>query len=282
MESRLQLHFVCHSVILILPKSQIRKRCDMSDQDLKNTFEWHDVLAAFSLLSRLPVPVDHQRAGERAANAVWAFPLVGASLGAIAGLVAVILQMFLLPSGLTAACALLTLIALSGAMHEDGLADCADGFWGGHNRARRLEIMHDSSVGAYGVVVLIIFMLAQWSAIESLLYANPILVLAGIGAVSRLPMIFAMWIMPNARNDGLSVGVGMPSTQSVQLSTTLTFLIALIAFGWAGIGVFIIALLAAVPLFVIANIKIEGQTGDVLGASQKCAEIGAFAAVLIL
>ena len=254
----------------------------MNDQQMDTSPELHDIWAAFSLLTRLPVPVDHERAGKRAALSVWAYPIVGACLGAIAGLVAVLLQMLLLPSGLTAAAALLVLIALSGAMHEDGLADCADGFWGGHTREKRLEIMHDSSVGAYGVVVLIVFLLAQWSAIEAILFANPIALLAGVGAVSRLPMVLALWTMPNARNDGLSARVGMPSALSVQLAVLSAFIISMIAFGWLGFAILIIAVLCAVPIFFIANSKIEGQTGDVLGASQKCAEIGAFAAVLIL
>jgi adenosylcobinamide-GDP ribazoletransferase len=254
----------------------------MSDTEQNIHVEPHDILAAFSLLTRLPVPVDHERAGQRANAATWAYPLVGAAVGALSGLVYVIATALLIPSGLGAALALLTLIALTGAMHEDGLADCADGFWGGHTRERRLEIMKDSAIGAYGTVILIVFLLAQWSAFESLAFGKPILTFAAVGAISRLPMVLAMWVMPNARETGLSAGVGMPGAVSVQIACALTLILAVLLLGWVGIAVAAIGIASSVPVFLIANAKIGGQTGDVLGASQKCAELGALAAILAI
>lgn len=254
----------------------------MSDTQNHITPEPHDILAAFSLLTRLPVPVDHTRSGERAAVATWAYPIVGAAVGALSGLAVSIAMALLLPSGMAAAIGVLVAVALTGAMHEDGLADCADGFWGGHDRERRLEIMKDSSIGAYGAVVLMIFLLAEWSAIEALVFSSPILTFAGIGAVSRLPMVLAMWVMPNARKNGLAAGVGMPPTVAVQIATGITLAIAMITLSWAGIGAMIFAGLAALIVGAIANAKIEGYTGDVLGAMQKCAALAALAAVLMI
>ena len=252
----------------------------MNDTENQNRPEAHDILAAFSLLTRLPVPVDHTRSGERANLATWAYPIVGAVVGALSGLVLTIAMALLLPSGLAAAFALLAAAALTGAMHEDGLADCADGFWGGPDRTRRLEIMKDSSIGAYGAVVLIIFLLAEWSAIEALVFSNPILTFAGIGAISRLPMVLAMWVMPNARDNGLAAGVGMPPAMSVQIATGITLMIALITLGWVGIAAMVFAVLAALIIGAIANTKIEGYTGDVLGAMQKCAVLAALGSYL--
>lgn len=254
----------------------------MSDTENSAPLEPHDILAAFSLLTRLPVPVDHDRAGARASVATWAYPLVGAVVGALAGIVYMIATQLMIPSGIGAALALLTLVALTGAMHEDGLADCADGFWGGHTRERRLEIMKDSAIGAYGTVILVIFLIAQWSAFESLVYGNPMLIFAGIGAISRLPMVLAMWIMPPARDNGLSAGVGMPSALAVQIACVSTLILTLVCLGWVGIFALLIGMACAVPVFLIANAKIGGQTGDVLGASQKCAELGALAAILAI
>jgi adenosylcobinamide-GDP ribazoletransferase len=254
----------------------------MSDTENTITPEPHDILAAFSLLTRLPVPVDHTRSGERAAVATWVYPIVGAAVGALSGLVVYSAMTLLLPSGFAAALGLLVAVALTGAMHEDGLADCADGFWGGHDRERRLEIMKDSSIGAYGAVVLVIFLLAEWSAIEALVFSNPILTFAGISAVSRLPMVLAMWVMPNARENGLAAGVGMPPALSVQIAMGITFAIALVTLGWAGIAAMICAVLAALIVGIIANAKIQGYTGDVLGAIQKCAALAALAAVLAI
>ena len=105
-----------------------------------------DILVALGLLSRIPVSVDPELAVTRAATATWAYPLVGAVLGGLAGLVGSILLELNLPSGMAAALALGVLVLLSGAMHEDGLADCADGLGGGHDRERRLEIMKDRRI----------------------------------------------------------------------------------------------------------------------------------------
>jgi adenosylcobinamide-GDP ribazoletransferase len=254
----------------------------MSDTENQNRPEAHDIWAAFSLLTRLPVPVDHARSGARANIATWAYPLVGAVVGALSGLAISIAMSLLLPSGLAAAIGLLMGVALTGAMHEDGLADCADGFWGGHDRARRLEIMKDSSIGAYGAIVLIIFILAEWSAIEALVFSHPILTFAGIGAISRLPMVLAMWVMPNARDNGLAAGLGMPPAMSVQIACGLGLLIAIVTLGWVGVISLVFAIGSALIVGLIANAKIGGYTGDVLGAMQKCATLGALVAVLLM
>tara|TARA_R110002096_G_scaffold377058_2_gene570930 strand:- start:11479 stop:12243 length:765 start_codon:yes stop_codon:yes gene_type:complete len=254
----------------------------MSDTENNNLPEPHDILAAFSLLTRLPVPVDHARAGARNGIATWAYPIVGAGIGALTGVVLTIAMALMLPSGMAAALALLTMIALTGAMHEDGLADCADGFWGGQTTQRRLDIMKDSAIGVYGTVILIVFLLAEYTAIEALIFGSPILTFAGIGAATRLPMVLAMFVMPNARGSGLSAGVGAPPALSVQIAIVLALLIAVITLGWAGILVLFVAILAALIVGLIANAKIGGQTGDVLGAMQKCASVAAFATVLAI
>ena len=115
-----------------------------------------DILVSTLLLTRVPVPNLPDKWFSRQAQATWAFPIVGAIIGIIA--VATILttqhldQPILVSSGI----ALAVCIILTGAMHEDGLADTADGFWGGYDATRRLEIMKDSAIGTYGVLALIL------------------------------------------------------------------------------------------------------------------------------
>jgi len=115
---------------------------------------WRDVPAALGLLTRLPVPVDTDHATARAAKAAWAYPLVGLVL---ALLLAVIgwLASGLMPE-IRAAILLAAGVIITGALHEDGLADAVDGLWGGWDKARRLEIMKDSHIGAYGVIGLVL------------------------------------------------------------------------------------------------------------------------------
>lgn len=254
----------------------------MTDKKKSTRIEVHDILAAFSLLTRISVPVNHIRAGTRANNATWAYPIVGAVIGSISGVIATIINLLGLPDSFCAVVALFALIIITGAMHEDGLADCADGFWGGQNKTRRLEIMKDSSIGVYGASALIIFLLAEWSAIEVLISDDIIWALTGVGAVSRLPMVIAMRFVSNAKNTGLSANVGRPQLISIYVAIIMSLIISLICFGILGITIFLIGLISSIPVFLIAIKKIGGQTGDVLGASQKFAEIGALLAIIIL
>jgi adenosylcobinamide-GDP ribazoletransferase len=239
-----------------------------------------DIPAAFSLLTRLPVPVDHTVAGQRASVATWAYPLVGAALGLLAGLVGSILYWFGAPASLSAIAALGTLALMTGGMHEDGLADCADGLGGGYDKVRRLEIMKDSHIGAFGAIALILFLIGRYSSLDILIETTFIPALIAVGAASRLPMALAMYAMPNARQSGLSASVGKPPETSLIVAIVLTLLICFVFVGWAGIFVFGWAMIAAVVMGLIAVRTIGGQTGDVLGAMQQWAELGALGAAV--
>jgi adenosylcobinamide-GDP ribazoletransferase len=236
-----------------------------------------DIPAAFSLLTRLPIPVDHELAGKRAATSTWAYPLVGATLGLLAGIIGSLLYWFGAPASIAAIAALTTLALTTGGMHEDGLADCADGFGGAFDKDRRLEIMKDSRIGAYGAIALIIFLLARATSMESLVNITFIPALVAVGAASRLPVVLAMYAMPNARADGLSSGVGKPPEMSLIIAIITTIILCYLCIGWSGIFVFGWAMIAAIIMAVIAHRSIGGQTGDVLGAMQQWAEVGALA-----
>ncbi|MFQ5437815.1 MAG: adenosylcobinamide-GDP ribazoletransferase [Paracoccaceae bacterium] len=248
-------------------------------------FQVADIAAAFSLLSRLPVPVDHTRAGERerAAVATWAYPLVGALLGAIAALLGNLALWLGAPAGISAALVLAALALMTGAMHEDGLADCADGIGGGNSREQRLKIMKDSRIGAFGAVALAIALIARWSGIEGLAGAGVLFwPLVAVGAASRLPMVVAMFFIEPARRDGLSSGIGMPPPRALAGAIGVALAICILSMGFQGLAVVIWAALAPLPLWFWAQARLGGQTGDVLGASQQMAEIGALAAVAAL
>lgn len=238
----------------------------------KRQFEAHDIGAAFSLLTRLPVPVDHARAGARGAASVWAWPIVGAILGGICGAVAVGLIYLGVPTGVAAAAAIGIMAIMTGALHEDGLTDSADGLGGGRNRAHALDIMKDSNIGAFGAVALCAVVIARWSGIAALPPETMIAVLSVAGAGSRTVMALAMR-MPNARDGGLSASVGQPGWSQIGVAVVISVGVAGVMFGWAGIGLLVGGLLA-VPVLIYARAKIGGQTGDILGASQMIAELG--------
>ncbi len=224
-----------------------------------------DVLAALGLLTRLPVPGRHRAAA-------WAFPLAGLVVGAIAAVVASVAMWLGVPGVLAALLALVVQAVLTGAMHEDGLADCCDGLWGGWSRAARLRIMKDSHIGTYGVLGLVLVVLLRWSALALLFDAGAVWgPLLAAAVLSRVPMVALMAGLRNARGTGLSAAVGRADWPA----TGIAALIALFVTAVAGMPVFwpaVLVLLVTVAIGALAEVKIGGQTGDVLGASQQLAE----------
>ena len=233
-----------------------------------------DLLSAFALLSRLPLP-NHKGTG---AASAWAWPLVGAVLGALAaGFASLALWAGLTP-GVAAAAVLGLLALMTGALHEDGLSDTADGLFGGWTKERRLEIMKDSRVGSYGVLALVLITLARWSALAAVLGAGGHWgALIAVGAVSRAPMALVMAALPNARGTGLSHATGRPAASVALAAGVLAAVIALVCTGLAALPMLALVALAVGLLARSARQRIGGQTGDILGASQQLAEVAALA-----
>lgn len=233
-----------------------------------------DLRLALGLLTRLPLPGHADLA--RGAAAAWAWPVAGLAV-ALAGGVAIWLTSAL-PPGVSAAAALAAMIMVTGAMHEDGLADTADGLWGGWDRERRLEIMKDSRIGAYGVIALILSLLARWSLLVGVIAAGvvwPVLIAAAL--VSRVPMVFLMALLDPARPGGLSRSVGQPSLRTAWAALALALVPALLLCGLGAVWAVVLVALLCLGLAAVAQAKIGGQTGDILGASQQIAEIAALA-----
>lgn len=240
----------------------------------KALIDRQDFPAALGLLTRLPMPVDMNRAQARGAAAAWAYPLAGLAVAAGQIAIAALCLSLGLPPGAAAALALLTAIVLTGAMHEDGLADCADGFWGGWDRARRLDIMKDSRIGAYGVIALILGLILRWSCLAVLLAGDDwALALAAVALFSRAGMVAVMAALPNARDGGLSTAVGRPATPTAATAALIAVAGGLLLLGTAAVWLVLLAAITAALCGLIARAKIGGQTGDVLGATQQVIEI---------
>jgi len=242
-----------------------------------------DIAAAAVLLTRLPVRLS-EAAAARGARAAWAYPLVGAGLGALAGAVFAAALALGLPPGPAAALALAAAAALTGALHEDGLADSADGLWGGWTRERRLEIMRDSRIGAYGVLALVFSLLLRWSALAALAAPLPaIAALVAAGGTSRAAMVWVWAALPPARADGLAAGAGQPGPATALLAGVAVLPALVLLPPVAALAALAAAGLAATALARAARARIGGQTGDVLGAVQQTAETAtllALAAIL--
>ncbi len=242
-----------------------------------------DLAAALGLLSRLPVPVDATVAQARGAAAAWAYPLAGLLIGAITALAGVVALWLGLPPALAAGLMLAVGVVVTGGLHEDGLADAADGLWGGHDRARRLEIMRDSRIGTYGVLALGLSLILRWAALTALIGAGWLWVPALVAAVlSRTAMVAVMAGLRHARGDGLAHAVGRPGMRTAQIAGGIGALVALTLTGWWVVPLALIVTAVAFGTASIAKAKIGGQTGDILGATQQLTEIAALLTLVAL
>ena len=239
-----------------------------------------DLRIAISLCTRLPVGTSMAVGGGDVARAGWAFPVAGALIGAIAAAVYWLADHLHIPPISASVLALATTVLLTGAMHEDGLADTADGLGGGRTREKKLEIMRDSRIGTFGACALGLSLLLRWSALTAIEDARAIviaLIVAHAGARAILPAF--MSVVAPARGDGLSSGAGQPPPISVAVALGLGIVALAIGFGLKPMlaGVAVLAAIALLLAF-IARHQIGGQTGDVLGALEQAAE----AALLLL
>ena len=231
-------------------------------------------VVATAFLTRIPVAAPGCSAGQLA-DAAWAFPLVGAGIGAAAAFAFLLAQLVGLGDWLAALLAVLTGIALTGALHEDGLGDAADGLIGGRDRDHALAVMRDSRLGTFGVLAIVASVLLRSAALVGIGDA----VHAGLGliaahAASRAVLPIAMRTMTPARADGLGVEAGRPSASVATAAMTIGVLISLAALGPIRGAIALGAASAAVfASGMLARRRIGGYTGDVLGAFQQIGEI---------
>jgi len=211
----------------------------------------------------------------RLADAAWAYPLVGAGIGGVAAFTFLMVQLLGLGDWPAALLTVLTGIVLTGALHEDGLADTADGVIGGHDRDQRLAIMRDSRHGTFGVVAIVLSVLLRTAALAGIgeaVYAG--LALIAAHAASRATLPFAMRALAPARADGLGAAAGTPRTPLAIAALAIGLLITLAALGpTRGAIAFGLAGASMATLGMLAHRRIGGYTGDVLGAFQQIGEI---------
>lgn len=214
-------------------------------------------------------------------QSAWAFPLAGLVVAVPAAALYGLGIHFGLAAWPSAVLCVACMVALTGALHEDGLADTVDGFGGGADIPAKLEIMRDSRIGTFGVVALVLSLVARIAAIaaiaDSAMVAGAVIAAA---AASRAAMTMVLYALPAARGDGLGAAAGKPGGRGVVAAATLAFAVALAALDWQGADIAAVAALAgggAVALF--ARRQLGGHTGDVLGAVQQAAEIAVLLAL---
>jgi adenosylcobinamide-GDP ribazoletransferase len=219
-------------------------------------------------------------------RAIRMLPVAGALLGALAALVMGVASGLGFPPSLAAPLAICALVLLSGALHEDGLADCADGFSYGATRERKLEIMRDSRIGTFGAVALVLSLYMRAASLalianESLGLAGAVLI--GAAALSRTASLIPLAVLPPARENGAGFAAGKPERAALKVAACLAIVFALAPFvagaylarSLAGIAA---ATGAAYAIVLLARKHLGGQTGDVAGAAQQLSEIAYYLA----
>lgn len=245
---------------------------------------------ALGFLSRVPVPArffaGHDGSMRQTSGA---FAVAGALIAVPPALLLGLLLHFDVKPELAALLALALQILLTGGLHEDGLADCADGLGGGRTRERMLEIMKDSRLGAYGGLALILSLALRTEALAGIAEAGPLvsgLAMVAVNAASRAALVWHWTALPPARVDGVAAAVGQPDGAALKIALISGVAIYGVTTIWgfgaaqAVAAAFVAAL--AVALFTrLVRGKIQGHTGDTLGASEQVCEIALYVALAI-
>lgn len=227
--------------------------------------------AAFSFLTVLPV--GPRETPEDLASARAYFPLVGLALGgALAGLDLGFRQVF--PRQLDAALVLAFAVMATRAIHVEGFVDSCDALFGGYSRERRLEIMRDPHVGAFGVIGAVGLLLVQWAAIAGLPGKVRLETLVLYPCISRWGILMVMDSFPYARAEGMGSAFQRGKTLGqVALGFSTALAASLGLAGAAGVIMLAVASAAAWGAGRWASGLLGGLTGDSYGAINEVAAV---------
>lgn len=242
--------------------------------------QWRLFLLAAGFLTRVPLPAIKDFDPAALNHAARYFPLVGALIGTVAAL-AFYLAALVLPAAVAIILSMIVTIWLTGAFHEDGLADAVDGLGGGWTREQALTIMKDSRIGSYGAIALVMALLLKFSSLSHIRIEILPAAMVAAHAVSRLAAVLVIATQGYVREEGKAKPMAHnPSASTVWIAilTGLMPLILLPASTW------LIALLPVVAIWLWFSRKLKqrlgGYTGDCLGAMQQFTELAFYLGIL--
>lgn len=231
---------------------------------------------AIQFLTRIPVPVQFIATDRQLGQSVLFYPLVGLIIGALLWLLAGVLP----ETGLGAAVLLCVWVLITGGLHLDGLADCADAWIGGiGDKSRTIAIMKDPSAGPSAVVILTLLLLLKWSAILALVEQQKLLPLLFIPVLGRTAILAMMLTTPYVSPGGLAEKL----LANLSKQTGLFILLVTV---WITVYVLgIVPFSTAAGVFVIVRYwtlqRLDGATGDVYGALVELVEMATLIAVVM-
>ncbi|MHA3977694.1 adenosylcobinamide-GDP ribazoletransferase [Halovulum sp. GXIMD14794] len=236
--------------------------------------ELQHALNALRFLTRVPVPVIGTSVTWNLGRTARWFPLAGLVVGSASAAVWWLAMALGVPPLAAAGLAIATQALITGGLHEDGLADLADGLGSGAPRERALEIMRDSRIGAHGALALGLSLLLRVAALSALdpLAGATALILANV--LSRAFVALSLATLPYARSDGLAAG-GQTGGRGMMLSLILTLALVLVLGRLGGVLALVVALLAWGWICWRLMRRLGGHTGDGLGATEQIVQIAA-------
>lgn len=246
--------------------------------------------------TRIPIRYDFKDFERTFKNSIWFLPIFGLIYGSLLGIIFG-LSLFLLKSLEVSLMILITVDAMiSGALHFDGLADTADGLFSGRSPERMKEIMRDSRIGSFGTVALISYVMLFFFVLKEFLIhlfmPNGIVQLgnifpasicvAGIYMVSKAGMAFLHWNYKYANEQGQGkISENVPKYQII-ISQVLSLVIMTLMFSWRAIIAYSITCLVLYGYKIFVHKKINGMTGDTLGASCQIVNVVFILAMLVI
>lgn len=239
-------------------------------------------LLAVQFLTRLPVPRDLPFSERRQAEAAKYYPLVGLLIGAL-GAIVLWLTGQLFPMVIAVLLATAATIAATGALHEDGLADAADGVGGGLTRDKALEIMRDSRIGSYGILAVGLTLALKVAALSAMPLWIAVTTLCLAHVISRYAPVLVIFTAEYARAQGTKFAVPTISATGHYIALACAALAALILFALIGPAAFLGLGCSVFLALIVTRLylrKLGGFTGDCLGATQQMAELGLYLGVL--
>ncbi len=249
--------------------------------------EFKTLALALHFLTRIPTPFDIGYSPERLSDANRYYPLIGAIIGTVAAL-AFFISNLALPTLLAVIIATAATALITGAFHEDGLADTFDGISGAFDRTRSLEIMHDSRIGTFGALALILVITLKIAALTSLADTTTIITaLIAAHTISRTSTVIVKATSNYARETGIAGPQDIPLRPINTIIATITALITITA-----IALILSPMAAALTIagattgHILIRLyfqpRLKGHTGDTLGATQQITELAIYIALATL
>ena len=248
-----------------------------------------DVARAVAFLSRIPMPPSAFAGSDgKLDRASRAFPMAGIVIALLPALVFLVMLSLHADRLMSAFVALAIQAALTGALHEDGLADCADGLGGGRDRDHALSIMKDSRIGTYGAIALILSFAIRAAALAAIARAAPpcaaALAIPAVACISRGALVWHWHRLPSAKPDGVAAAAGKPGEGAMHMALVSGCILAALLL-WPSLGLLPLVCgllgcgLSTMAFTQFIKRKLAGHTGDTLGAAQQISEIAAVCAL---